>query len=177
LILNNGWRLEKEFAHLDYGYVTTSHVAQSKTVDWVFVVQSAAQSAVATDANQFYVSVSRGRKGVKIYTDSLELLRENVARVRERKMAMEMMQEQAGGKARAMSASALLGQQEQIEERAQAEVLRQVSEPKSPLSATPEIDRSADYLGTQRELDREAAEEAERMAKAREREEELEMVM
>ncbi|HYG33839.1 MAG TPA: MobF family relaxase [Clostridia bacterium] len=91
LVLNNGWRLGKDCPHLDYGYVTTSHVAQSKTVDRVFVVQSAALSAGATNVNQFYVSVSRGRKGVKIYTDNLELLRENVARVRERKMALEIV--------------------------------------------------------------------------------------
>jgi hypothetical protein len=58
----------------------------------VLVAQSGLLSSNASDANQFYVSVSRGRKGVKIYTDDIEALRENVAHTRERPMAMEIMQ-------------------------------------------------------------------------------------
>lgn len=92
MILSNGWRLDKNFAHLDYGYATTSHASQGKTVDWVLVAQSGLLSSCASDANQFYVSVSRGRKGVIIYTDDIEALRENVAHTRERPMAMEIMQ-------------------------------------------------------------------------------------
>ncbi len=40
LILDNGWAVSKDFGHLDYGYVVTSHVSQGKTVDCVFVGQS-----------------------------------------------------------------------------------------------------------------------------------------
>ena len=90
LVLENGWRLEKGFQHLDYGYATTSYTAQGKTVDAVLVCQSGLISAGATDAKQFYVSVSRGRKEVRIYTDDIEALRENVARERDREMAMEI---------------------------------------------------------------------------------------
>jgi conjugative relaxase-like TrwC/TraI family protein len=90
LVLDNGWRVGKEFPFLDHGVAATSHASQGKTVDWVFVAQSAEPSSGATDARQFYVSVSRGRKGVKIYTDDIEILRENVANVRERHMAMEV---------------------------------------------------------------------------------------
>lgn len=95
MVLNNGWRLAKDFAHLDYGYAATSHASQGKTVDWVLVAQSGLLSSNASDANQFYVSVSRGRKGVKIYTDDIAALRENVAHTRERTMAMEIMQPNA----------------------------------------------------------------------------------
>ena len=49
-----------------------------------------ALSEGASDAKQFYVSVSRGRKEVRIYTDEVEALRENVVREREREMAMEI---------------------------------------------------------------------------------------
>ncbi|MDR3459673.1 MAG: MobF family relaxase [Verrucomicrobiae bacterium] len=91
LILENGWKISKDFAHLDYGYATTSHAAQGKTVDCVLVAQSGLISAGATDAKQFYVSVSRGRQEVRIYTDDVEALRENVAREREREMAMELV--------------------------------------------------------------------------------------
>jgi ATP-dependent exoDNAse (exonuclease V) alpha subunit len=90
LILDNGFRLDKNFEHLDYGYTSTSHSAQGKTVDCVLVMQSGLISAGATDAKQFYVSVSRGREEVRIVTDDLEALRENVAREREREMAMEI---------------------------------------------------------------------------------------
>jgi len=90
LILENGWKIDKSFKHMDYGYATTSHAAQGKTVDCVLVAQSGLVSAGASDAKQFYVSVSRGRKEVRIYTDDIEALRENVARERDREMAMEL---------------------------------------------------------------------------------------
>jgi len=91
MVLSNGWRLDNNFEHLDHGVATTAHASQGKTVDWVLVAQSGLLSSSASDAKQFYVSVSRGRKGVRIYTDDIECLRENVAQVRERPMAMEIM--------------------------------------------------------------------------------------
>ena len=97
IVLENGWKIDREFKHLDFGYASTSHAAQGQTVDWVFVAQSAQLSSCASDLNQFYVSTSRGRKGVRLYTDDLELLTENVSRRRERPMATEMMQGEAGG--------------------------------------------------------------------------------
>ncbi|MGD0816185.1 MAG: MobF family relaxase [Verrucomicrobiota bacterium] len=91
IVLENGWKIDRDFKHLDYGYTLTSHAAQGKTVDWVFVAQSAQLSSCASDLKQFYVSTSRGRKGVKLYVDDLELLEENVSRRRERPMATEML--------------------------------------------------------------------------------------
>jgi hypothetical protein len=90
LVLKNGWRLETSFKHLDYGYTPTSHAAQGKTVDRVILVQSA-DSSCAADANQFYVSISRGRRGVLVITDDIELLKEDVSVVRHRTMATELM--------------------------------------------------------------------------------------
>ena len=98
IVLENGWRLEKDFEHIEWGYAVTSHVAQSKTVDFEFLAQSDLISSGASNANQFYVSISRGRKGVKVYTDSIEVLRENVARNAERKMATEVVAECATDK-------------------------------------------------------------------------------
>jgi ATP-dependent exoDNAse (exonuclease V) alpha subunit len=91
LVLENGWKLDKDFAHLDYGYTLTSHAAQSKTVDSVFVAQTAKLSTCASDLNQFYVSISRGRSELKIYTDDIDLLMEIVSQVRERPMATEIL--------------------------------------------------------------------------------------
>ena len=98
LVLENGFKLGQDFAHMEYGYTLTSHASQSKSVDYVFVSQTAKYSALASDLAQFYVSVSRGKCGVKIYTDSIELLKENVSVVRERPMANELFREKHEGK-------------------------------------------------------------------------------
>lgn len=93
IVLENGWKLDRSFKHLQHGYALTSNAAQGKTVDWVFVSETAELSSCASDLRQFYVSTSRGRKGVKIYTDDIELLKENVSWQRERPMATEIMKE------------------------------------------------------------------------------------
>jgi len=91
IILQNGWRLDKDFKHVEYAYPETSHSIQGKTVDCVFVVQTAEFSSFASDQNQFYVSTSRGSDEMKLYTDTLELLVENVSEKRERLMATELI--------------------------------------------------------------------------------------
>jgi len=91
LVLVNGRKLDKNFTHLAWGYASTSHSAQGKTVDCVLVCQSGLISSGASDARQFYVSVSRGRKEVRIYTDNIAELREKVTRERERQMATELV--------------------------------------------------------------------------------------
>ena len=94
IVLENGWKVDKTFKHLDYGYCPTSHGIQGKTVDRVIVVQSAMLTAAA-DANQIYVSTTRGRKAVDLITDFKEILCENVSRVRSRMMATEMEEKAA----------------------------------------------------------------------------------
>lgn len=56
-----------------YGYCTTSHAAQGRTVDTVLIAQGE-ESVGATSARQLYVSVSRGREGVRLYTDNPGML-------------------------------------------------------------------------------------------------------
>jgi len=68
LKLSNGWVIGKDYGNLAHGYCQTSHVAQSKTVDRVFVAQSM-KSFGASSTEQFYVSVSRARERVTVYTD------------------------------------------------------------------------------------------------------------
>jgi hypothetical protein len=63
--------------NIAYGYCQTSHVAQSKTVDRVFVAQSA-KSLAASSTEQFYVSISRAREAVMVYTDDKERLAEAI---------------------------------------------------------------------------------------------------
>jgi ATP-dependent exoDNAse (exonuclease V) alpha subunit len=95
ILLNNGWRLAENFGHLDWGYAMTSISSQGKDVDWVFLAQSPELSYGASDANQIYVSISRGSEGFKLYSTCLQTVRELVSRERERPMATEVFQAQA----------------------------------------------------------------------------------
>lgn len=79
MLLNNGWVLPRNYGHLTYGYCTTSHASQGITADTVLISQSA-ESFGASSREQFYVSCSRGRTGIKIYTDSVAELSRAVAR-------------------------------------------------------------------------------------------------
>ena len=92
LRLRNGWVVDRDFGHLAHGYVTTSHAAQGKTVDRVLVGQSS-QSWAATSREQFYVSASRGRQRVTVYTDDKVALREAIQRTDERLSATEFVAE------------------------------------------------------------------------------------
>ena len=88
--LANGWTISREFGHIAYGYVVTSHASQGKTVDQVFIGQSSI-SEPASSREQFYVSVSRGREQATIYTDDKRALREAVDRSDDRMTATEMV--------------------------------------------------------------------------------------
>ena len=82
--------LDKDFGHISYGYVTTSHSSQGKTVDEVFISEPAATFPAAS-MKQFYVSVSRARERVHIYTDDKAALLEHVSNIGDRQSAMELV--------------------------------------------------------------------------------------
>ena len=91
IILTNGWVVGKDFGHLTHGYVTTSHAAQGKTVDRVLIAMGR-ESAPAINAEQFYVSVSRGRESARIFTDwPHDQFRQAIQRSDRRKSATELM--------------------------------------------------------------------------------------
>lgn len=90
IVLDNGWIVGKGYGHLTHGFVVTSHASQSKTVDRVFVGQSS-QSFPASSREQFYVSCSRGRYQVTIYTDDKEALKEAINQSDERVSATELV--------------------------------------------------------------------------------------
>ncbi|MEM8667415.1 MAG: AAA family ATPase [Planctomycetota bacterium] len=95
LVTSKGWLIPKDYGYLTYGYVTTSHASQGKTVDRVFLAQSS-KSFGASSREQFYVSASRGRQQVDIYTDNKAELRAAIRRTSERLSASELTQ-RAGG--------------------------------------------------------------------------------
>jgi conjugative relaxase-like TrwC/TraI family protein len=73
------------------GYAVTSYGSQGKTTDTVIVAD--AGSRVATSREQWYVSVSRGRKRVVVLTPDKAALRENIQRSSERELALKEMAE------------------------------------------------------------------------------------
>ena len=77
--------------------MVTSHAAQGKTVDKVLIGQSEA-SLPASDRQQLYVSVSRGREQATIFTDDKQALREAVRRGNERLTATEVFRRKKDGR-------------------------------------------------------------------------------
>ena len=61
ITLTNDWVISKDFGHLQHNYVSTSFAAQGKTVDRVLIAMGS-ESRPAINAEQFYVSASRGRE-------------------------------------------------------------------------------------------------------------------
>jgi conjugative relaxase-like TrwC/TraI family protein len=76
--------------HLAHGYVTTSHASQGATVQHVFVAQGA-EGFAAASREQFYVSISRGKKSVRVFTDDKDALRHAIERSGARMFASDVV--------------------------------------------------------------------------------------
>jgi len=70
------------------GYGVTSYASQGKTVDTVLFVDAACRAA--TNRNQWYVAISRGRKRVIVFTDNKAELRSSIEQSGDRSLALEM---------------------------------------------------------------------------------------
>lgn len=84
------YAVPQDFGHINHAYCLTSHASQGKTVDSVFVWQNSA-TFDATDAKQFYVSCTRGKTQVTIYTDDKKELLVNVSELGDRQSGLELM--------------------------------------------------------------------------------------
>jgi conjugative relaxase-like TrwC/TraI family protein len=89
IVLNTGAVLETTHGHFTYGYCQTSHSSQSRSVRDVLVAQSA-DSFLASSREQFYVSVSRGKESIRIYTDDRRGLQEAVGNSSLRRSGVEL---------------------------------------------------------------------------------------
>jgi hypothetical protein len=76
--------------HIDQGFVVTSHAAQGKTVDQAIVSVPVDSFSQANEA-QFYVSMSRAREAIHLFTDSKVALREAVTRPSSRLSPLELV--------------------------------------------------------------------------------------
>ena len=98
LMSKTEYEINKDFGHLSHAYCITSHASQGKSFDQVLIAQPAS-TFPATSSKQFYVSVSRGKEGVKIYTDKKQELMEHASKLGDRQSAIELVD----GKARDIS--------------------------------------------------------------------------
>jgi conjugative relaxase-like TrwC/TraI family protein len=88
ITLDDGRTLPNHYRQFVRGYAVTSYAAQGKTVDYILFSDSAVKAA--TNEQQWYVTISRGRKGVKIFTADKIQLRQNIARSGSRTLAIDM---------------------------------------------------------------------------------------
>lgn len=89
--LANGFVVPKDYGGITQGYVVTSHASQGTTVDTVLIALGR-ESLAAANRQQFYVSVSRGREAVCLYTDDKQALRDSVRTDASRLSASELME-------------------------------------------------------------------------------------
>ncbi len=68
LKLTSGQTIERGFGHVAHAYAVSSHSSQGTTIDHVLLAASTA-SLPAASREQFYVSMSRGRKTARVFTD------------------------------------------------------------------------------------------------------------
>jgi len=87
--LTDGRVLDRSFREFLPGYAVTSYGSQGKTVDYVLFSDSTIKAA--TNAQQWYVTISRGRRGIRIFTPDKIQLRENLARSGHRPLALELV--------------------------------------------------------------------------------------
>jgi len=98
LRLQDGRILAANYRQFVRGYAVTSYAAQGKTADCVLFSDSTIKAA--TNAQQWYVTISRGRRGIRIFTSDKEQLRENIVRCGNRALALELRYERTNRLAR-----------------------------------------------------------------------------
>jgi hypothetical protein len=76
--------------HLDQGIAVTSHASQAKTVDQVIASVPVRSFSQANEA-QFYVTMSRARWAMHVFTDSKVALRDAVTRPSKRLSSWELL--------------------------------------------------------------------------------------
>jgi ATP-dependent exoDNAse (exonuclease V) alpha subunit len=89
--LRDGRTLPKDYRQFVRGFAITSYGSQGKTVDHVLFSDSAIKAA--TNQQQWYVTISRGRKGITIFTSDKVQLRENILRSGDRELAIDLVEQ------------------------------------------------------------------------------------
>jgi ATP-dependent exoDNAse (exonuclease V) alpha subunit len=90
VIDERGWVIGRNFEHLAHGYVVTAIPSQGKTVDRPIGVATQESYPAVRDDWQ-YVTASRGREPILLFTDDKRRLRQLVARADKRLSAVELL--------------------------------------------------------------------------------------
>ena len=88
IVLADGRTLPASYRQFVRGYAVTSYGSQGKTVDHVLLADSA--SRAATNSQQWYVSISRGRRSIRIFTPDKAALRQHITRSGDRPLALDL---------------------------------------------------------------------------------------
>jgi hypothetical protein len=88
IVLADGRTLPSDYRQFQRGYAVTSYGSQGKTVDHVLFGDSGVRAA--SNAQQWYVTISRGRKSIRIFTSDKEQLQRAVSRSGERALALDL---------------------------------------------------------------------------------------
>jgi hypothetical protein len=86
--LEDGRVLPAYYRQFVHGYAVTSYSSQGKTVDHVIFADSAVKAA--TSAEQWYVTISRGRKSIRLLTPNKGDLRTHILRTSHRELALDL---------------------------------------------------------------------------------------
>jgi hypothetical protein len=92
LVLHDARRMRRNGARIDQGVCITSYASQCRTVDQVVALPDGA------DAKGWYVSLSRARVAIHVYTRDKVSLRQSVVNPGERKSVWELFQALQGSK-------------------------------------------------------------------------------
>ena len=90
ITFDGGSRIEagSRFLHIDQGVAVTSYASQSRTIDQV-IASAPVESFSQVNRAQFYVTMSRARQAMHLFTDSKAALREAACRPSERLSSSE----------------------------------------------------------------------------------------
>jgi len=88
IVLDDGRTLPGNYRQFQRGYAVTSYGSQGKTVDHVLFGDSGVRAA--SNNQQWYVTISRGRKSIRIFTGDKQQLHRAVSRNGERALALDL---------------------------------------------------------------------------------------
>ena len=87
--LDNGWVVPNDAGHFRHGFVETSFGSQGRTVQRVILGMSS-HSLPAMNMEQLYVSASRAKEWIRLYTDDKDEIREAVKRSSRKLAALDL---------------------------------------------------------------------------------------
>jgi conjugative relaxase-like TrwC/TraI family protein len=88
ILLRDQRTLPADYRQFVRGHAVTSYASQGKTVDHVILVDCG--TAAATNTQQWYVSISRGRKSVRIFTRNKTALQQHITKPGDRELALSL---------------------------------------------------------------------------------------